>query len=151
MILWFMCAFVLYFTESCTAEAAQTALRTLIDLGVSDSFWAHVSPNLSAKNYNSNNKRWNLRPTHFNTEAILKHPLGTCNCQITVNSQLRQHYLTLFLIKMMMNTSVKRKKITDVYLNQMSESIDTFLCVRAPSAYLCTCLKTADLIGVRLE
>ena len=37
LFLWFMCAFVPYLTESCSEEAAYTAVRTLIDLGVSDS------------------------------------------------------------------------------------------------------------------
>lgn len=46
-----MCAFVSYLTESCSEEAAHAAVRTLIDLGVSDSLYIRVSLNLSVENY----------------------------------------------------------------------------------------------------
>lgn len=54
LFFWFMCDFVQYLTESCSEEAAHTAVRTLIDLGVSDSLylWVCVSTSvcLSAEN-----------------------------------------------------------------------------------------------------
>ncbi|XP_055017730.1 glycerol-3-phosphate acyltransferase 2, mitochondrial isoform X2 [Boleophthalmus pectinirostris] len=49
--------------ESCSVEAVHTALRTLIDLGVSDSSSTHVSLKLSAQNYNLYNTRSFWRST----------------------------------------------------------------------------------------
>lgn len=37
-----ICYFVQYLTESCSEEAARTAVRTLIDLGVSDILFVSV-------------------------------------------------------------------------------------------------------------
>lgn len=45
-----MCDFVQYFTESCSEEAAHTAVRTLIDFGVSDSFYGRAYLSVSLQN-----------------------------------------------------------------------------------------------------
>lgn len=51
LFFWFMCDFVRYLTESCSEEAAHTAVRTLIDLGVSGSFYLGVCVSKSAWNF----------------------------------------------------------------------------------------------------
>lgn len=89
----FMCVFLLYLTESCSEEAAHTAVRTLIDLGVSDSLCVCVSKSACLPGIIAPLRTQSWRAIQLSKSWLLMWILESSpNLQITINQSNWWHF-----------------------------------------------------------